>query len=213
MNKVNLIGRITKDPELKTTENKKKFVWITLATNDNNGTTFVPCIAWERNAENICEFLKKGSLIGVDGYLFNNFSIKNEIKQNTLNVLVSKIYFLDHKSKKDNYDQLVTESGFEYNPNDVYTSNITDDELIEMATFKKNHCSKKHNCNAFVSPFDLNDDDFYDYFYCPEKQSLWRGIKELEQRIEKIENERKQQQEQVLQEIKNFIGDDVVVVD
>ncbi|AGR41726.1 single-stranded DNA-binding protein [Spiroplasma diminutum] len=71
MNSVNLIGRITKDPELRSSSNGKSFVAFTLAVNEFSGgnqfTQFVPCFAWEKTAENLAKFVKKGAQISVEG--------------------------------------------------------------------------------------------------------------------------------------------------
>ncbi|MFH7534173.1 single-stranded DNA-binding protein, partial [Acinetobacter baumannii] len=79
LNRTVLVGRLTRDPELRyvgsgkvETGNIKSVVSFTLAVNrtfkNQNGETeadFINCVAW-RNAENIAKFLKKGSMAGVD---------------------------------------------------------------------------------------------------------------------------------------------------
>ena len=74
MNKVNLIGRIVKDPEVKTTKNQIDVCSFTLAVDrrrrDANGekqTDFLPCVAWRKTATIIGQFCHKGSRIAVIG--------------------------------------------------------------------------------------------------------------------------------------------------
>jgi len=71
MNSVNLIGRITRDPELRTSSNGKSFVAFTVAVSEYSGgnqyTQFIPCFAWEKNAENMVKYVKKGAQLGVTG--------------------------------------------------------------------------------------------------------------------------------------------------
>ena len=76
MNRVTLVGRITKDPELRTSPSNVSFVAFTIAVNrigtNGNGereADFINCIAFNKQAENLAHFIKKGSLIGVEGKL------------------------------------------------------------------------------------------------------------------------------------------------
>ncbi len=76
MNRVVLVGRIANDLELKytSTGNNSAYVRFSLAVNrsftNNSGereADFISCVAWNAQAENLCRFMKKGSMIGVDG--------------------------------------------------------------------------------------------------------------------------------------------------
>ena len=74
INRVVLVGRLTKDPELKYTQTGIAVTRFTLAVNrafqsasGEREADFISCVAWRKQAENIANFLKKGSLAGVDG--------------------------------------------------------------------------------------------------------------------------------------------------
>src|SRR5690606_40214233 len=74
MNRVVLVGRLTKDPELRYTPSGVAVATFTLAVNrtftNQSGereADFINCVVWRRPAENVANFLKKGSLAGVDG--------------------------------------------------------------------------------------------------------------------------------------------------
>ncbi|MBN8200496.1 single-stranded DNA-binding protein [Bacillus sp. NTK034] len=74
MNRVVLVGRLTKDPDLRYTPNGVPTASFTLAVNRNfknsqgeQETDFINCVVWRKPAENVANFLKKGSLAGVDG--------------------------------------------------------------------------------------------------------------------------------------------------
>lgn len=74
MNRVVLVGRLTKDPELRYTPNGVAVASFTLAVNraftnqqGERETDFINCVVWRKPAENVANFLKKGSLAGVDG--------------------------------------------------------------------------------------------------------------------------------------------------
>ena len=74
INRVVLVGRLTKDPELRYTPNGVPVATFTLAVNrpfanaqGEREADFILCVVWRKAAENVANFLKKGSLAGVDG--------------------------------------------------------------------------------------------------------------------------------------------------
>jgi single-strand DNA-binding protein len=76
LNRVVLVGRLTKDPELKYTPNGVAVANFTLAVNrpfsnqqGEREADFINCVVWRKPAENVANYLKKGSLAGVDGRL------------------------------------------------------------------------------------------------------------------------------------------------
>ncbi|MCA1032290.1 single-stranded DNA-binding protein [Bacillus timonensis] len=76
MNRVVLVGRLTKDPELRYTPSGVAVATFTLAVNrtytnqqGEREADFINCVIWRRPAENVANYLKKGSLAGVDGRL------------------------------------------------------------------------------------------------------------------------------------------------
>jgi single-strand DNA-binding protein len=75
MNKVMLVGRLTRDPELRTLPSGKHVTTFTVATNEYRGqnagerTEYHACVAWDRLAEICGQFLGKGQLVDVEGRL------------------------------------------------------------------------------------------------------------------------------------------------
>ena len=73
MNSVILVGRLTRDPELRTTPNGIATCQVSVAVNgipNSNGertTDFITVVVWRRQAENIAKYCSKGSLVGVSG--------------------------------------------------------------------------------------------------------------------------------------------------
>ena len=61
MNRVILTGNLTKDIEIKVTQNGKKMCNFTIGNNDGDKTRFIDCQAWEKTAEIMDKFLGKGS--------------------------------------------------------------------------------------------------------------------------------------------------------
>lgn len=78
-----VIGRLTKDPQMKTTKNESKVVNFTVECikdyilNENNEADFIQCSAWNKNAEKLAAFAKKGSLICVVGHIQSNSFLNN----------------------------------------------------------------------------------------------------------------------------------------
>lgn len=70
VNSVILIGRLTKDPEIKKTSSGKSVASFTLAVNqrfNRDKTDFINCVAWEKTADYLGNYVKKGNLIAVEG--------------------------------------------------------------------------------------------------------------------------------------------------
>ena len=103
MNKVMLVGRLTKMPELKEVKDKK-ICEFTIATNRINGqdADFINCVAWNSQAENLCKYQVKGNIIGVIGELrIDNYEIEGTKRYKTY-VMVNSIEFLESKKEKAN---------------------------------------------------------------------------------------------------------------
>ena len=103
MNKVNLIGRWTREPELRFTSSGSPVVSNTLAVdrrqkNGENAADFIPVTCWGKNAENVSKYTKKGSKVAVSGSIQTKKSTSNTGQYKTsIEVIASEIYFLDPK--------------------------------------------------------------------------------------------------------------------
>lgn len=107
MNRIVLIGRLTDQPQLRYTQSNKAFARFTLAVNrqrKQDGTQeadFINCIAWDKTAELICNYLSKGSFIGVEGRLQTGTYEKADGSRGyTTDVLVQNIEFLEKKKNE-----------------------------------------------------------------------------------------------------------------
>lgn len=72
MNNITLLGRLTRDPELKYTQSGKAFTKFSIAVTrefNRDEADFINCIAWDKRAETICEYLRKGKRIALQGRL------------------------------------------------------------------------------------------------------------------------------------------------
>jgi len=107
MNTVNLIGNLTKDIEIKNSQNDKPYVLFTLAVRrDKETTDFIDCSAWNKTAEMMKEYCKKGEKIGVTGQLRVNVKKTEDSFKKFVDVVVSSITFLGQKEKTQKVSDL-----------------------------------------------------------------------------------------------------------
>ena len=150
MNSINLIGRLTKDLEIKKTQNGNSFVNFTIAINrtytsasGERETDFINCVAWNKTAENMAAYVSKGALIGVEGRIQTRTYDDNDGKRVYLTeVYVDNLQFLESRSSSNqpstnqNFQQKSEDNFFsDFNESSKGTSDIlsnldiSDDEL------------------------------------------------------------------------------------
>ena len=96
INRVTIVGRITRDPELRSSVNDKKFVAFTVVVNNlNNNPDYISCFAWNKTAENMVKFLKKGAMVGVDGAIQSRRVERNGVNVTDLFVTANRVAFLE----------------------------------------------------------------------------------------------------------------------
>lgn len=108
MNKVILIGRLARDPDLRKTQSGQSFVRFTMAVNRNfknaNGETeadFISCIAWRNTADAIARFLNKGSRISVEGRIqTGSYEDSTGKRVYTTDIVCESFEFLDTRSSQ-----------------------------------------------------------------------------------------------------------------
>lgn len=106
LNQVNLIGRITKDLELKKTQTNKSVLNFTLACDDGKRgdqrvSQFIECQVWEGLADVIAKYSRKGDMIQVSGKIVNNNYESNNVKHYSYKVLVKDITLLPNKRNEN----------------------------------------------------------------------------------------------------------------
>lgn len=111
INRVILVGRLTKNPEIRKTPNGASICKFTLAVSrkvkaqGQPDADFISCVAWNKTADLMYQYLKKGSLIGVDGRLqTGKFTNNNGETIYTCDVMVESLQFLDKKEETQNND-------------------------------------------------------------------------------------------------------------
>lgn len=116
MNKVNLIGRVTKDIECRYTASTQKAVArFTLAVNrarKDDGADFISCIAWGKTAEIMEKYVKKGHQIGVTGRIQTGSYDKDGHKVYTTDVVVEEMEFLEKRQSSSELKEEYVPEGY-----------------------------------------------------------------------------------------------------
>ena len=110
INNVTVVGRLTRAVDLRYTSNGTAYASFTLAVDrdfkNQNGekeTDFINCVMWRKPAENLANYTKKGSLIGVEGRIqTRNYDNQQGQRVYVTEVLAEKFSFLESAKKDDN---------------------------------------------------------------------------------------------------------------
>ena len=113
MNSVNLVGRLTKEVDLKFTSSGVAMGTFTLAVNrsfknanDEYEADFILCQIWRKSAENLANYTQKGSRIGIEGRIdTSNYENKEGQRVYVTKVIVNNFHLLDPKSETQNQSQ------------------------------------------------------------------------------------------------------------
>ncbi|WP_182200337.1 single-stranded DNA-binding protein [Paraliobacillus salinarum] len=158
LNRVVLVGRLTKDPDLRYTANGVAVANFTLAVNrpfsnqqGEREADFINCVVWRRPAENLANFMNKGSLVGVDGRVqTRNFEGQDGKRVYVTEIVADSVQFLESKggggpsSSKGGQGS----AGYEpdYNQNQSFNQN-------------NNQSNEKNPFENNGEPIDISDDD------------------------------------------------------
>ena len=124
MNKVILIGNTTKDIEIKKTQSGKSVCEFTVAVNkrraDGNTTEFIDCRAWEKQADTLAQYVKKGHKIGLEGEIHKESYEDREGRKVYKTVVVIHTFEM-LTPKSDTHQESITEEAaddnFDFNDN------------------------------------------------------------------------------------------------
>lgn len=106
LNTVSISGRLTKDPEMKTTTTGKNVVSFSVAVNGykEGDTSFIDVTAWEKTAELISKYFSKGSRILLTGQLQQRSWGKDGKRQSKIEINARDIVFIDPKKQDQQQD-------------------------------------------------------------------------------------------------------------
>ena len=136
MNRVELIGRITRDPELRYTSSNIATARFTLAVNrpfqsqnGEQGTDFINIVVWRKQAENVKKYVSKGSLVAVEGRIQTGSYEKDGQRIYTTDVVADSVQFLESKAQSQNRvgDADVTPADFVSQDNSMNESDMSDE--------------------------------------------------------------------------------------
>lgn len=161
MNKAILIGRLTRDPELRSTPAGRNVCQFSIAVNrtftNANGdreADFINCVVWDKQAENLVKYQKKGNQIAVDGRIqTRNYEDKDGKRVYVTEILANNISFLDSKGSSvgnsnsfNNFNNL-PEPPIERNNN---VASMPDIETVSV---------EKDPFEAFGDSIEISDND------------------------------------------------------
>ena len=134
MNKAILTGRLTKDPERRTTPNGVSVTTFTVAVSrrykDEEGkypADFINCIAWRSTADFVSKYFQKGSGIGIAGSIqTRSYEDKNGNRRYVTEVVAEEVEFTRSKKQAEN-----RESSYDTNPDDLFGEEIAGFEPVE----------------------------------------------------------------------------------
>lgn len=107
LNKIIIMGRMTKDPELRYTQSQKPVASFTLAVDrDYSGgekeTDFIECVAWNRTAEFVDQYFVKGQMAIAEGRLqIRDWTDRNGNKRQSAEVVCDRVFFGESKRKEE----------------------------------------------------------------------------------------------------------------
>lgn len=119
LNHISIMGRLTKDPELRRTNSGTPVASFTLAVDRDfskeKETDFIECVAWKNTAEFVSKHFSKGKMAIVAGRLqIRKWEDKNGNKRNTAEVVADNVYFGEAKTSGNKYDDAMNQSTQDY---------------------------------------------------------------------------------------------------
>ncbi len=138
MNKVLLVGRLTKDVELKRSTAGTAYVNFNVAINrrvaagQQPQTDFINCVAWSKTAELMAQFLHKGSQVGIEGRIQTRNYDKDGVRVYITEVVADRVEFLSPKSSSSSSSEYVVP---EYQGDNDFDGGSNFDEAFSMDAF------------------------------------------------------------------------------
>lgn len=139
MNRVDLVGRLVRNLELRQTSTGTNYVSFNLAVNDGkNNVEYIKCRAWNKMAEIMNKYLAKGNLISVEGKIHSYKTVKDDQTSYVTEIVVNKVDFLSTKKKaisKEASDNSSTKENDSVENNvsvETLENAISDDSVEEM---------------------------------------------------------------------------------
>ena len=138
LNHITIMGRLTRDPELRRTGSGIAVASFTVAVDRDFGgrdggereTDFIDCVAWRQTGEFVSKYFTKGSMIVVSGRLqIRNWNDKDGNKRRSAEVVADNCYFGESKSQETRGTQAPSYGGYTPPANDYATLDDDDAQL------------------------------------------------------------------------------------
>lgn len=171
INRVVLVGRLTRDPELRTTGSGISVATFTLAVDrqytnaqGERGADFISCVIWRKAAENFCNFTSKGSLVGIDGRIqTRSYDNKDGQRVYVTEVVVDNFALLESRKDREARGQ---NGGFTPNDNGNFGNQNTNNSPNMGSSNQNNPLNNNNQSDNTQDPFagsgdtiDISDDD------------------------------------------------------
>ncbi|EAF5658057.1 single-stranded DNA-binding protein [Listeria innocua] len=175
MNRVVLVGRLTKDPELRYTPAGVAVATFTLAVNrtftnqqGEREADFINCVVWRKPAENVANFLKKGSMAGVDGRVqTRNYEGNDGKRVYVTEIVAESVQFLEPRNSNggggnNNYQGGNNNNTYNNGGNNFGQAPTNNGGFGQDQQQSQNQNYQSTNNDPFASdgkPIDISDDD------------------------------------------------------
>ncbi len=146
MNRVCLVGRLTAKPELRYTSSNVPYTRFSLAVNrtfsnaqGERETDFINIVVWRRQAENVANYLNKGSQVSIEGRIqTGSYTAQDGSKRYTTDVVADSVQFLETRKQSEARGESATPYDFENAPAPTETTNDVSVEDDPFADFGDN---------------------------------------------------------------------------
>ncbi|MBC2214135.1 single-stranded DNA-binding protein [Listeria welshimeri] len=172
MNRVVLVGRLTKDPELRYTPAGVAVATFTLAVNrtftnqqGEREADFINCVVWRKPAENVANFLKKGSMAGVDGRVqTRNYEGNDGKRVYVTEIVAESVQFLEPRNSNGGGNNYQGGNNNNYNNGGSNSGHAPTNNggFGQDQQQSQNQNYQSTNNDPFASdgkPIDISDDD------------------------------------------------------
>lgn len=141
LNRICIMGRITRDLELRRTQDGTAVTSFTVAVDDDfkskatgeKKTYFLDVVAWRHAAEFVCQYLGKGRMVVVEGKLtVRDWTDKNGNKRTTAEIVADNVYFADSKRSESNDNQKENFNALSGRLSDDFVPALNDDSMSDI---------------------------------------------------------------------------------
>lgn len=160
INRVVMVGRMTRDPELRRTGSGAAVASFTLALNRNYNSAdgqqadYISCVVWNKVAENVAQYCSKGSLVGVEGRLRSRtYDNAQGQRVYVTEVVCDSVQFLETRAQRERNQSSMNQGMMNQKPMDQYsqpaqpqTNNFQDMQTVELE-------------NDFDNSYNIMEDD------------------------------------------------------